>query len=825
MVSFFGLKLGGDKKKKANTTAESVKQWKKNEQNSRNDDRYFGTTLNKHDLLNDPFSIPRPDTAASLRSSRPRAPYLNPAASSSSPMVDLVAAPATILHTTQPSISNSSSTNLRQFASDNNLHARWNDTTSSPLRPLQPPHLTRIPGAATMERPGSAGPGSTRKPWVNPLDVHFCRDRSGFTPTPSRPSTATGARPAPPPLTPEPPPPPQVSTSPLSQFNFDLKPLGTGPQQLEGPQPRVPDTDPLVPEPLRPRKQDQAPYPAPGDELRPPLTQPGPRNDSLQHAVAYPSPPLSMDNVPVDQPSMGSAMESDMNARPAASRQAHSPEGLNGPTTETTAQAPTLLPSPTASPPQISDDWEGMGRAVIQNVAAKRDTLTFNAPRRRSLSLNVQKPGQYQDDPGISSRNGSPPLRNARRPPPPPLENRDFRSYTPQAMPSPTTAGRNREFRAYIPPGSPGHTPAMGSGDFRLERSAGSPSISSSPHGARGPMHGLPATRRPSPALLDGRPQRGSPLVHSPSQTSPPSSSIEAYRNMPPGETLTADSDLRPRRPVDFAESTPRDVSAVSASEANLPPLARPAPEPHPNIDPNHPSKGPQDFNMQGRRRPTIGAAPPPEWGRGFGERGPGLSPGKRRPPPPRLNTVPPSAPPRPHPPEEQLLTSNQGASYHFPAWDDRHVFSSPRRAPTPLAVDNSRAPTAAKASPGLSAANWPLADSSVAVTGADAAGVEHTNTPPSGSVPSSPGLFAGTPFASPGLGGFPGGSGAGKSHSTAPPQWSQDGYLMERPRTPPYVREAKRRDAGSPAQQPLPPHHGLRAPTGIADEFQVGFI
>ncbi|KAG7139132.1 hypothetical protein HYQ45_003804 [Verticillium longisporum] len=97
MVSFFGLKLGGEKKKKNDKSANL-----EGPQPKDGDSDFFGTTLNKQDLLHLDAStpIPRPGTASSNRSlPRPKLPYMHGSGS----MVDLAAGAGVSFHTTQQS--------------------------------------------------------------------------------------------------------------------------------------------------------------------------------------------------------------------------------------------------------------------------------------------------------------------------------------------------------------------------------------------------------------------------------------------------------------------------------------------------------------------------------------------------------------------------------------------------------------------------------------------------------------------------------------------------------------------------------------------------
>lgn len=91
-----------------------------------------------------------------------------------------------------------------------------------------------------------------------------------------------------------------------------------------------------------------------------------PDPENMNH-TGYPSPPPSINSTNTAE-------------RPSSSRR-NQPSALRN---VDTATGPKSLPSPAASTSE--DVWE---TPVIRNVQAKRDTLTFHAPRRRSLSMEV----------------------------------------------------------------------------------------------------------------------------------------------------------------------------------------------------------------------------------------------------------------------------------------------------------------------------------------------------------------------------------------------------------------------------------------------------
>ncbi|CEJ90384.1 hypothetical protein VHEMI06172 [[Torrubiella] hemipterigena] len=143
MVSFFGLKFGSkDKKSQKQSLERQNREWNRVDQNSFGRGQYFGDTNNP----------PRPETSYSTRTPVSfRTPFSMGANSS---MVDL----------SMPSARRPSMSSLRHWATD-----------SSANLPL-PPTLAG-PGVRVglPERPSTAGSSRTKE-WVNPLDVHFCKE-------------------------------------------------------------------------------------------------------------------------------------------------------------------------------------------------------------------------------------------------------------------------------------------------------------------------------------------------------------------------------------------------------------------------------------------------------------------------------------------------------------------------------------------------------------------------------------------------------------------------------------------------------------------------
>ncbi|KAG6007377.1 hypothetical protein E4U21_006081 [Claviceps maximensis] len=181
MVSFFGLKLGSDRKKsqtkaQAQTQTPTSQTWNRNDLNAINEDESFDQNLSPPRFTS---SSTRPGTASSMRdNSNWRSVFKNRSMTSS--MVDLTApGPGSGSGSgpgprrRQPSVSS-----LRYAASDMNLRSNTTLPTAhggSGIRPGIP------------SRPAT----SNKADWVNPLDVHFCKAPASSLAGTSREPNAT----------------------------------------------------------------------------------------------------------------------------------------------------------------------------------------------------------------------------------------------------------------------------------------------------------------------------------------------------------------------------------------------------------------------------------------------------------------------------------------------------------------------------------------------------------------------------------------------------------------------------------------------------------
>ncbi|OLN96412.1 hypothetical protein CCHL11_00661 [Colletotrichum chlorophyti] len=637
MVSFFGLKLGADKKKKSDRVVEQKPQWKRVDQNTLGEGQFFGSNLQRPVLINGT----RPSTAMSNKSfaadfRHPNAPYLNGGSSS---LVDL-GAPG-------------GKGGIRSVGSEANLNMRWNNGSMMSVHNVaSPPIITG--GNGQGNRPLTPNSISTgRKAWVNPLDVHFARSGSGprsdgaLSPAPSTtlsghrsPSLAPSISPLPTPTV------ANAPRSPLGQFEFNLNPSDKS------------KTNELTPAPLSPTK-------------------------------SYPSPPQSV---------TGSLppLKTDLRPKTAVStvRDAHRP-------------GPASLPSPTASVGRTSDEERLYSRPIIQNVAAKRDTLTITTPRRQSFSMDITEDPIGLDfgfeKPPAASVPASPPPRSALRPSPPEL----------RSLPKPSKS-------AGIPPQRPRQVPFEGP-----LRSASRPTGDTVPY--EGPLR--------SPA----RPPED--FIRLQERMSP-----EKLERTKPGPRERMNSDARERTLFDSRERHDLDAREV---------------KPPDNVAYGDHAPLPQGY-----------LGPPPAARRtapGEGERSYGITPANRRPPPPPV----------------QLQRKASNPQFRLQEWDDQDVhhgnfamISPPMQSPLPPPTPNGLL------SEPSSDANWPLP----------------------------------SPLASPTFG-------TGRRPYT--PSERSEGQLspgLVMPLTPGHDSGRDMRDARDGGEGRRP-DFGLRAPTGIADEFRIGFI
>lgn len=228
----------------------------------------------------------------------------------------------------------------------------------APPSPALPPAL----GGANGSRPGTPSrPGTAGKDWINPLDVHFGKDMTKQTAAPSQ-----GSAP--------------VSKSALGQFEFGIP--GTDSKKAEdGLTQEKPTQDKPSQGKGSPEKSTHSLFPSKTTSQTP-------------SPHGYPSPPLSINNGDgIFTPST--------ETRPSSSRR-NAPSALRNVDTA----APTSPPSPTASDkredsehhetdseadPEPEPEPAPAPAPVIRNVQAKRDTMWYHTPRRRSFTMAVEE--------------------------------------------------------------------------------------------------------------------------------------------------------------------------------------------------------------------------------------------------------------------------------------------------------------------------------------------------------------------------------------------------------------------------------------------------
>ncbi|KAK9443535.1 hypothetical protein VB005_02814 [Metarhizium brunneum] len=315
MVSFFGLKLGSDRKKAQSKQAQgkAPPKWNRFDRNALGEGQYLEKDLSPPQF---PSSTSRPGTANSTRSmSNWRAVFKNPAMTSS--LIDLA-----------PPKRPPSTGSLRHAASHVNLRPGMALPTALGGNGLRP---------GTPSRPS----GAKKAGWVNPLDVHFCRN-----PANTHPGTPLGRNP--------------VVTGPVAlgspnnptgQFDFG--------QHTDG-QETSKNTNKHVPSATaHSRKSDE----------------------EFVASNQYPSPP------PSDTGSEGALSPMNLpaldNHSPTRKRDAASSPG------NVDMPEPTSPPSPMPLVQPTSPDR--LGGPIVRNSPARRDTFAFHQPRRQSFTKEFEE--------------------------------------------------------------------------------------------------------------------------------------------------------------------------------------------------------------------------------------------------------------------------------------------------------------------------------------------------------------------------------------------------------------------------------------------------
>ncbi|GFP59574.1 hypothetical protein ACSS6W_010946 [Trichoderma asperelloides] len=334
MVSFFGLRFGGDKKKSQS------KQSDKKQVAQQSNQRYGKNSPN------DSFKFPPPQqTSSRSGSSTSTARNLGwratlkgvPAALS---MVDLTAP-------RKPSMGS-----LRHGL-DGGGFKPW-------MKPNASMTNLAVPNPFGVDKVPPLPAGSRQSALVDPLDVRFNK-KSGST-SKSTSHNGDGSIHA------------TGSKSPLGQSDLRTEPEPK-PESEPEPEPAPKDSDSLV------GLEDFDEFGEPGPDV-------GVRGSGY---AGYPSPPQSVETEeqwPPMSPTdgeVGAEADVEGNKDAGANQTQHQfivPGFTNGP-------GPAMLPSPSSSTSRKSEDTRGS--PVVQNVRAKRDTLTFISSRRRSFTMVVEE--------------------------------------------------------------------------------------------------------------------------------------------------------------------------------------------------------------------------------------------------------------------------------------------------------------------------------------------------------------------------------------------------------------------------------------------------
>lgn len=427
MVSFFGLKIGGDKKKKSSRDLQiSAPQPRNPNDSNAIDENFFdfqGVPNPSYEAS--VYSLSRQVSGQSTSSIRGKfkglkAPFASNKFGSS--MTDLPTPPS-----------------LRHHASNPSLSRQWTTGSSTNLG-FAPPSFH------PMARPSTSDGRS--KTWVNPLDVHFSRDSSkpGFKgPLTPGPAMQDDGSPSTPLSTP--------SKSPLGRYELkldlpedmssfadfgDFKNIGEAPAPLRI---RKPASNRLAerPQTSRPQKPPSPPQSIAGkDQLRNAVPEPPRRPATAGPHTGF----RTRDKVPSGLEELQNAISN------------FGPTSLPSPSTtprESEEKPSTTVPARPTSPPAK----KGNPKPVIQNVHAKRDTLTINPQRRRSLEMKIEAAESgnvpslsLADQPKTSSG-----IRADARPPPLTL-NIGFRSDTADRDGPPTAPFLPNPMRSLAPTGA-----------------------------------------------------------------------------------------------------------------------------------------------------------------------------------------------------------------------------------------------------------------------------------------------------------------------------------------------------------------------------------
>ncbi|KAH9889143.1 hypothetical protein F4778DRAFT_392978 [Xylariomycetidae sp. FL2044] len=340
MVSFFGLKIGGDRKKKNVKGIEisAPKQDKFLNHDLLGHTHFVGRTERNGSLAGSLNTVSRPNTSHSNVLSRSiTAPY----ASNNAAAMSLTDLPS------PHHFRDSHYANLKQYSSNPNLGMQFSNGSNASLRaPIPPIKSTSRPGTPVKQRPR--------------VDTKISLERPESPVSGRKLSSAT-------------------SKSPLGQFELNLDLRSDAASLLGGNEESVVKP----PEPLRIMKRNPSPA----------LSA---RQAEIESLKRPPSPPQSVrtnesfDSLVLEKPPIPFKSRARSTSRGSARTGLKAVQNARG----LPRYGPAPIPSPLASP-RVSEDKHSapsiheVSEPVIQTVRARRDTLTINPDRRRSLEIKV----------------------------------------------------------------------------------------------------------------------------------------------------------------------------------------------------------------------------------------------------------------------------------------------------------------------------------------------------------------------------------------------------------------------------------------------------
>ncbi|KAI0162298.1 hypothetical protein GGR57DRAFT_318431 [Xylariaceae sp. FL1272] len=410
MVSFFGLKIGAEKKKKSMKDLKiSAPQTRQDGEVNALDEDFFDFESPKASYAASVYSLSRPSSRASTKSKKLKflglksVPFASQKGNSS--FVDLPS-PHKFVDSSYPG--------LKHHNSNPSMGRQWNTGSTTSLSFAPPPTI------GALARP-STSDGKSKKDWGKSPDVHFARDApstvgKGSSNVSLKPIDTNVARPNTSSATLGPLSPATATTpkSPLGQYELKLD-LPSDVSTLFADLPSF-DGGVPAPKPLRIQKQPSTRMPS--------------RDTEIQSSKKPPSPPPSVDG---KQGQSGLVTSASTKApitkdRPSSSSSKRDiPSGIKEIEAALSSFRPTSPPSPFASPRASKDNilapasvpapQEDEDEPIIRNVKAKRDTLTINPQMRRSLEMRVEK-WERGNIPSLAARPKTSNGRATERPPP-----------------------------------------------------------------------------------------------------------------------------------------------------------------------------------------------------------------------------------------------------------------------------------------------------------------------------------------------------------------------------------------------------------------------